>query len=152
FFLNSEFDRAQQAETRTTNVPTPLELAGDFSQSRGTIRDPFTQQPFSGNRIPANRLSSIGVRLASLYPVPNRNVVGQNFVSSPTELDRIGRVTGKLDLDTSDTNPMYIRYSFVNDDRKPPFAASGPNLPGFGIAILDRGQSAVFGTTHFFSA
>ncbi|HYR44938.1 MAG TPA: carboxypeptidase regulatory-like domain-containing protein [Terriglobia bacterium] len=151
FFLNSDFTRAQQAETRTTNVPSLLERNGDFSQSRVVIRDPFTGQPFSGNRIPSARLDPVGVKLAALFPAPNRNVAGQNFVTSPLETDRIGQATGKLDVNFSQANPGFIRYTFINDDRKQAFAASGPNLPGFGIGVLDRGQNLAIGATHFFT-
>jgi len=72
-------------------VPTALERAGDFSQTRDlnnaliVIRDPSTGQPFAGNRIPAARLDASGLALLKLFPEPNfldRNITGgrYNFV------------------------------------------------------------------------
>ena len=152
FFLNSEFDRAQQAETRTANVPTEQQRAGDFSGTSTIINDPFTGQPFSQNRIPAGRLDPVGTQYAALFPLPNRNAAGQNFVSSPLEIDRVGQATGRVDTSLPGGTPVFVRYSYINDDRTEPFGASGPNIPGFGDRVLDRGQDLALGATHLFSS
>lgn len=58
-------------------VPTELERNGDFSQSVDlnnrliTIRDPDSNQPFPGNRIPASRLDPNGQALLKVFPLPN---------------------------------------------------------------------------------
>ena len=74
FFTDYEGRRVREGITRVTNVPTALERIGDFSQSdpRTPPIDLFTQAPFPGNKIPANRLHPIGVAIAALYPLPNR--------------------------------------------------------------------------------
>ena len=151
YFANAEGTRANSARTRTANVPTALERTGDFSQSPVTIRDPFTQSAFSQNRIPAARISAIGAGLAKLYPLPNRNVVGQNYVSSPMETTNIGQVTGKMDFQAIESMPIFVRYSFINNDRAQPYSAQGPNFAGFGINVLDRGQNAAIGFTRYLS-
>jgi hypothetical protein len=67
-------------------MPTALERAGDFSQTRTTsgalitVRDPDTQQPFPGNRIPVDRADPRGVALLNLLPMPNAEGVGFNYV------------------------------------------------------------------------
>ena len=83
FFVTTEAYRQHDGSTTLLSVPTALERAGDFSHSvskSGTpqvIYDPLTtaadgtRQPFAGNVIPANRLSSVGSALASYYPNPN---------------------------------------------------------------------------------
>jgi len=83
FFITTEAYRQHDGSTTLLSVPTALERGGNFSQSlskSGTpqvIYDPLTtssdgtRQPFAGNVIPANRLSSIGSALASYYPNPN---------------------------------------------------------------------------------
>jgi hypothetical protein len=83
FFITTEAYRQHDGSTTLLSVPTALERAGDFSHSvskSGTpqvIYDPLTtaadgtRQPFAGNVIPANRLSSVGSALASYYPNPN---------------------------------------------------------------------------------
>ena len=85
-----EGHRIRQGITRTANVPAALERAGDFSQSGGRLVpiDLFTQQPFPNFVIPRNRIDPIGSAIAALYPLPNRSVIGQSFVASPTETDR----------------------------------------------------------------
>ena len=56
-------------------MPTALERAGDFSQSVTpsgaliSVRDPLTNAPFPGNRIPANRLDPRGPGVSQ--PVPD---------------------------------------------------------------------------------
>ena len=58
-------------------MPTALERSGDFSQSvtpNGAliaVRDPLTNAPFPGNRIPANRLDPRGQAFLNLFPMPN---------------------------------------------------------------------------------
>jgi hypothetical protein len=83
FFITTEAYRQHDGSTTLLSVPTALERAGDFSHSLSksgapqVIYDPLTtaadgtRQPFAGNVIPANRLSSIGSALASYYPNPN---------------------------------------------------------------------------------
>ena len=75
------------ASTKET-VPTELERAGDFSESRNRdgslqeIFDPFTTRPnpdgdgfirdrFAGNMIPASRMDPIGRNITSFMPSPN---------------------------------------------------------------------------------
>jgi hypothetical protein len=83
FFLATEAYRQKDAASTTLSVPTALERKGDFSQTftraggQQVIYDPLTtaadgsRTAFAGNVIPANRLNSAGVALASYYPLPN---------------------------------------------------------------------------------
>src|SRR5215831_20585318 len=65
-FADYEGRRLREGVTRITNVPTALERVGDFSRSNAYAIDPFAQQPFPGNKIPQNRLSSAGLAIAAL--------------------------------------------------------------------------------------
>ena len=82
-FADYEGRRVREGITRITNVPTALERVGDFSRSNVYAIDPFAQAPFAGNVIPKDRLNTVGLAIAALYPLPNRSVPGQNYVSSP---------------------------------------------------------------------
>src|SRR4051812_9740797 len=74
FFADYESTRLDEGLTRVTNVPTPAERQGDFSQSLFAAPvNPFTGQPFPGGRIPSFALSPIGSAIAALYPLPNRS-------------------------------------------------------------------------------
>ena len=58
-------------------MPTALERAGDFSQTRDALGKPVqildaaTGQPFNGNAIPASRISPQATALLAYYPQPN---------------------------------------------------------------------------------
>jgi hypothetical protein len=80
FFFSQEFGGIKMDQGfRRTNMPTALERAGDFSQSRDVsgalirIRDPF--QPgtvyFTDNKIPSNLFNAKGQAVLSGFPLPN---------------------------------------------------------------------------------
>ncbi len=80
FFAAQEWVNYFQVQTNTATVPSEAMRRGDFSElltpgnvyfsTAQVIRDPLTGLPFSGNIIPANRLSANGVGLLSVYPLP----------------------------------------------------------------------------------
>ena len=96
FFASYEGSRRRTGVTRTMTVPTQLERLGDFSQTRDArgvlvpIYDPATtvggaRTEFPGNAIPQNRLDPVGLRIAAMYPLPNRtpdNPSGANNFSA----------------------------------------------------------------------
>lgn len=148
FFLNFEGVRTRRAESRLANVPTLLEKSGDFSESGVTILDPFTGLPFSGNRIPDDRIHPVGRNLAALYPDPNRSVAGGNFLASPVGTERSTQFNLRLDHEFSSKNHFFSRYSTIDGFDFDPFAPKGVNVPGFGINTLDQGQNLVISDTH----
>lgn len=152
FFLDYEGRRNREGITRVTNVPTALERAGDFSQSRVPAIDLFTFQPFAGNKIPAQRLHPIGQAIAGLYPLPNRATPGANFVSSPTLRDRDDRFDVRLDHALSARTELTGRYSFNDRDLFDPFSGAGfARVPGYGTNIPRRSQNAMLAATHTFA-
>ncbi|MEZ5353846.1 MAG: carboxypeptidase regulatory-like domain-containing protein [Bryobacteraceae bacterium] len=155
-FLFGDYEgrRVRDGITRVTNVPTAAERAGDFSQSGlPFLIDPFTQQPFPGSRIPAQRIHPIGGALASLYPLPNRAVPRQNYVSSPNQQDRNDQFDLRLDHQIAARSDLFFRYSFGDRGLFDPFA--GPSFPavaGYGNDVLRRGQNLTIGETRAFTA
>ena len=105
FFASYEGSRRRTGITRFLTVPTELQRRGDFSQTRDArgnlvvIYDPATtaggvRTAFSGNVIPEGRLDPVALRIAALYPLPNRapdNVSGANNFGA--------NGTGKLERD-----------------------------------------------------
>jgi hypothetical protein len=153
FFADYEGTRVREGITRVTNVPTLAERMGDFSESlfRAPI-NPFTQQPFAGNRLPAEFINPIGLAIAALYPVPNRNARFQNFVSSPTLRDRDDHFDARLDYSISSFSELTFRYSFADRNLFEPF--SGPSfaaIPGFGNQVPRRAQNFMISETHILS-
>ena len=76
-FVNYQWMRNRNASTSSVLMPTALERSGDFTQSVTPlgqpvrVLDPTTGQPFSGNFIPASRLSPQALSLLTLFPKPN---------------------------------------------------------------------------------
>ena len=81
FFGDYEGTRLNQGVTRQTVVPTDLERQGIFSSA---IKDPVTGQPFSGNRIPTDRIDPVAARIMALKMNPcSRAKAPEIHVSDP---------------------------------------------------------------------
>ena len=151
-FADYEGRRVREGITRITNVPTTLERSGDFSRSNVLAIDPFAQLPFAGNAIPKNRLNTVGLAIAALYPLPNRSVPGQDYVSSPVQRDRDDHFDVRLDHNLGASDAMSFRYSFGDRQLFEPFSASSlVAIPGFGNNVPRRAQNAVASHTHIFT-
>lgn len=97
FFYSVDDTRLKNPQQlRRFLMPTEAERRGDFSQTRVgnvptgaliVIRDPLTGQPFPGNIIPQNRLDPRALALMSLYPRPNTNAAGHNFIDQEPSID-----------------------------------------------------------------
>jgi hypothetical protein len=129
FFACYQALRRQQGSTQVMTVPTVLQRAGDFSQTRSTadrpiaVYDPATtrpsgntnaRDPFPGNRIPSNRFDPIAARMIDSWPEPNRppsNVAaGENFVGIRTWIAPTDDFLGRLDHVVNERNRLYARY------------------------------------------
>lgn len=153
FFGDYEGTRLREGLTRVTNVPTLLERKGDFSQSLfPKPRIPGTSSRFPLDTIPSFFLNQVGLKIAALYPAPNRNVAFGNFVSSPVRRDRDDLFDARVDHNFSQSAQIAVRYSFDDRDLFEPFSgATFAAIPGFGTGILRRGQNFMIGETHVFS-
>jgi len=153
FFADYEGTRSREGITRITNVPTAEERVGNFSNSVfGIPTNPFTGQPFDGGIIPPFFINSVGRAIAALYPLPNRNVPFQNFVSSPTQRDDNDSFDVRVDHRLTDKADLAFRYSFGDRDLFEPF--TGPTfsaIPGFGDFVKRRSQNAMVGLTIVFT-
>lgn len=115
FFFAHETWRARQpfSGVRQVTVPTPLERAGDFSQTFDTnnrlipIRDPQTGQPFPGNIIPAFRINRGGQALLNVFPLANaldRNVTRGNYNYEWQLVQEVPKTLNLLKLDFAPTS------------------------------------------------
>ncbi len=90
-FLGYQRTIDHNASTQSALMPTLLERAGDFSQSRDafgrlvSLLDPAAGRPFPGNVIPQARLSPQATSLLNYYPLPN--IVGNRFNYQTAVLD-----------------------------------------------------------------
>jgi hypothetical protein len=72
----------------------------------------FLRDPFSGNRIPAERLSQVGLNVASIYPLPNQPGNFDNYLSTANRVIRDHATTARVDHRLSDRDSMFVRYSW----------------------------------------
>ncbi len=153
FFGDYEGTRSREGITRLTNVPTAQERVGNFSQSVfGVPTNPFTGMPFEGGTIPDFFIHPVGRAIAALYPLPNRNVPFQNFVSSPTQRDDNDSFDVRVDHHLTRKADLAFRYSFGDRDLFEPF--TGPSfsaVPGFGDFVKRRSQNGMVALTWVFT-
>jgi hypothetical protein len=126
FFYAHEF-RPQSIAINAGNVirmrvPSALERAGDFSQSRdnnGALLPPLmdftTGAPFPGQVIPASRLYAPGVAVLSRYPLPNvTQLPGMNYnyqVDPPTYNQLTQQPAIRLDYQATSKLRLTGKYS-----------------------------------------
>jgi hypothetical protein len=146
--------RIRQSITRAATVPNPILLTGDFSSIAGPIIDPETGFPFVGNRIPAARLSPLGLKYARLYPEPNvSDGTVQNY-RAVGKLQTAADAAGfRLDHRLTSADEAFIEYQFNRDTTDDPFNLLGgiTNLPSFGVHDALQTHTFRLNNTHVFS-
>lgn len=153
FFGDYEGSRLREGITRVTNVPTAAERTGDFSQSLlPPPIDPFSGLPFPGGMIPSSQLHPVGLAIAALYPLPNRDRPFQNYVSSPAQRDDNDHFDVRVTHVLRAGADLSVRYSLGDRRLFEPFAGPAFSaLPGFGNDVPRRGQHLVAGQTSVIS-
>jgi carboxypeptidase family protein/TonB-dependent receptor-like protein len=157
FFWSQEYWPIKSGGSGSVTVPTPLERAGDFSQSIDLngrvigITDPTTHAPFPGNVIPANRLNTNGTALLKVFPQPNffdRGISkgAYNYIfnydnSLPQKVNTL-----RLDYNISPKNQLFGSVSAYSDDESGTIGIltwSGNNWPQMAKGYYLHGQSYV---------
>src|ERR1044071_579496 len=137
FFWSEEWRREQRGTALTAHVPTPAEKLGDFSGAVATnvagnerpwdpvtctkdangnrIFSAATCLPSPGNKIPAARLSPVGLALMGIFPDHNNasDPLGTNWVSAPLQ-----PVNTRQDLIRGDvrlTSKMNLMVRYINE-------------------------------------
>ncbi len=172
FFLGSFEGRYQSiARTRLGNVPTELERVGDFSQSTALTGAQVGQGPpplnlndpdqrgacnqrvqigcFRNNVIPASQIDPVALGLANFYPLPNRNNVRLNSISTATDDDRWYQTVFKFDHNFSVRDTFTASYQKRYNNLENPF--SGSALAIWGDQTRDRRELVSLRHTHTFS-
>jgi hypothetical protein len=134
FFWSQEYvGMRKDYGTRFVNMPTALERAGDFSQSRDTngalipVRNPATGQPFPGNIIPPALINPLGQKMLSFFPLPNyvdpdpkliyqRNFRSQYSGAYPKRQDMI-----RIDGNFWPSFQFYYRFVRDKDEQDTPY-------------------------------
>ena len=126
FFGAQEWVNFFQVQTNNATVPTALMRTGDFSEllvpnngffnTAQIIKDPLTGQPFPGNIIPSDRLSSNGLALLRAYPLPTpgyRLGTNNSILTSENPQDQ-RKDNIRLDYRLNARNNFAYRYGRYN--------------------------------------
>lgn len=127
FFADYEGFRRTEKSLLFADLPTAAMRSGQLNVA---LVDPFSGQPFSGNVVPASRITPFARKVLADLPLPNRPGsgalgIGTNFESIPsaTTVDDKGDV--KIDHYFSSRVTSFFRYSQRESN-----AFSPPNIPG----------------------
>jgi hypothetical protein len=90
----------------------------------GVVRDGFGFDPVTGlpltgqaNIIPANRLSTVGMNYAALYPAPNQPGTANNYLVNAPGNEGINQMDVRADETVTDNIRLFQRFSYMKDSR-----------------------------------
>jgi hypothetical protein len=99
--------------------------------------------------VPVFFQNPIGRAIAALYPLPNRDVPFQNYVSSPNQDDANDQFDLRLDRPIGDRFALSGRYSFADRRLFEPFSGPAfPQVPGYGADLARRAQNFALSLTQ----
>src|SRR5207245_1852672 len=128
-FFGYEARYVAGTNTKTSIVPTPLERAGNFSQSRTVPTDPLSGLPFPGNIIPANRISNLGQALQKIYPDPNYAGPGGNYIATRDQPTDNGDIIFRADYNVRQNWQITVRGLHGDQNFTSLFDNTGNNIP-----------------------
>ncbi len=150
FFFGYEQYRYRNAAIRRGTVPTDLERAGDFSNTRDgkgaiiPIYDPsttranpngsgFIRDIFPGNVVPTNRIDPLSLRVLEFMPRPNQTpsnpfTNSNNFLSLATSGLTQSTSSIRIDHRFSDRDSTFFRYTGTLNSR---------DGQGWGMGVAD---------------
>jgi hypothetical protein len=135
FFANYEGLRERRGFPRLSAVPSLAERSGEMTR---TVLDPFTRQPFPGNRIPSSRIHPLASRVLALFPLPNQ---GALHLAQPVLSDTSHNLLARGDLRMTSRDDLTIRYGWGSQDLLEPFAEEVTDVPGFGNFVTNTGHN-----------
>ena len=150
--------------TRAVTAGVVDPVSGLVATSTGFARDPFgtcaastTVFTLAGcglNQLPVGRLDPNAVKLLNLYPNPTSGSLFSNYTASPKLKEDRQSFDTRLDVDLSEKNQTFFRFSLVDDPQFIPgifggIADGGGFQEGDQTALAEQGALA---WTHVFSS
>lgn len=109
-------DFSELLGTGLTTTPAALTGCGAVTPVNGAIYDPLTCAPFSGNKIPTNRINQAGQNYLKAYPEPNvPGVILHNFRAQRRDIRQFNDFDTRLDYNITAKDTAYARYSYGQD-------------------------------------
>ena len=158
FFFGFERQVLKTGTLVTNTVPTPDELAGDFT-APGLPKIYDQSQPGSPqfqcngvvNKICSNRLDQSAQALfAKSYPAPNRPGLSNNFITQMATGGINAQYNARVDHHFSEKNSLFARYAYWKADSNA-YDAWGTHTAGQGHTGIYT-HSAILGDTHAFNS
>ncbi|QNI37684.1 TonB-dependent receptor [Edaphobacter albus] len=136
FFSYGGSRKAGMDTLKTSQIPTPAQIQGDFT-GKNIIYDPATtrlnsagtgyiRDPFPGNKIPISRMDPTAMKIASYYPAPNapgtlnfRTYIGEKLLNPDVYTARV---------DHNLTQAQHLYFTLVQT-RIPRYKPEGSGLP-----------------------
>jgi hypothetical protein len=118
----------------------------------------YTRSPYPNNRIPVTAMDPVAAKMASLYPAPNRPVLGGNYPQNDFYTVTPGTLNqdqgdGRVDYRLNDANSLFgsISWSDTAKTSVQPFpgALDGGNFNG--TSEQDLGRNGMISWTHITS-
>jgi hypothetical protein len=159
YFFHYSGARYRTGSRARISVPTAAFRQGDFSALLGKINlvDPLTGNPFPGNKIPADRISSVSKAVQDLvYPDPNLTGLGEfglteNFYADPGYQFDADGLSARVDQKISSKNMLFVRVGLTIHNHD---VQKGTLKEGYGSNQLlgnVPGKTVVLSDTHTFS-
>lgn len=149
FFMDYQGTLGRVGNTNRFTVPTVKQRAGDLSEESNTVFDPVEHTPFSGNRIPAEKINPISAQVANLFPLPNLPGLSNNYVENTNQKSDQHSFDVRVDFQVTSKGALFARESFSQRTLDTP--AAGNQFMEGGSLADSRNQNAVVGYTHTFS-
>ena len=157
FFFGFEREVLKTGTLVTNTVPTPAELAGDFTApglpaiyDHSQPGDPQFQCNGVLNVICPNRLDSSALALfAKSYPGPKQSGITNNYITQMATGGINAQYNARVDHRFSDKNALFARYAYWKADSNA-YDAWGTHTAGQGHTGIYT-HSAILGDTHAFN-
>jgi hypothetical protein len=174
FFAGYEQWRFRNSQIRWANVPTAVQRAGDFSNTRDAlgnlipIYDPdttranpagsgFVRDLLPGNLVPKGRMDPLSLRVLEFMPLPNATPINQftnqnNFYSLAVQPSNQGITNIRVDHRFSERDSAFFRYSGTRNTRWGQGYGLGPADPDIFARYDQRdNHNWILTETHIFS-
>jgi len=157
-FLSYEGQRVRRSLTRTFSVPTAAVRQGDFS-AVGPVCDPLTIAgtgvcaPFTGGRIPAERIDPVALEFLRYLPQPTSAAALQNLTAVGKQVKDVEQFSGRVDHRVGARDQVFARFSLFDADEVQPFGTSALQetlVPGFGRTVTTKARNVGGSHTHVF--
>src|SRR5271168_3590961 len=125
FFADYEGNRKRYSTPLFLFVPTVAMRSGDFSALSTPLLDPFTGNPYPGNKIPSGNqctsnqdcINPVATSLLNFIPAPNINVSAANFGSQANYLQQTPTPSNtdgfdvRIDRTLTAKQSLFVRWS-----------------------------------------